>query len=178
MQPFVSAVRLPALRDVSLAAQLSDGGNGGPQLASLVVRAGPSDLSAYAAGLSLSQLDIAMPRVDRPIRGSAEGSFAGAPLRISATIGAPGALLGGYQVAGPMPIDVSAVIAGATFVARGAISDPVRLTGADVAVSAGCPIWTRSRPSRPDAAALQGDRVPGEVADRDGDSLAASPCAT
>ena len=139
LQPLFPAMRLPALRDLSLTAQLSEGGNGGPQLAALTVRAGPSDLSGYAAGLSLSQLDLAMPRVDRPMHGSAEGSFADAPLRLSAAIGAPGALLGGYQVAGSMPIDLSAVIGGATFIARGAISDPVRLTGADIAISARVP---------------------------------------
>ena len=139
LQPFFPAVRLPALRDLAVSAQLSEGGNGGPQLAALTVHAGPSDLSGYAAGLSVSKLDVAMPRVDRPIRGSVEGSFADAPLRLSATIGAPGALFGGYQVAGSMPIDVSAVIGGATFIARGAISEPVRLTGADIAISARMP---------------------------------------
>ncbi len=139
LQPFFPGVRMPGLRDVSLAAQLSEGGNGGPQLAALTVRAGPSDLSGYAPGLGVSQLEISMPRVDRPIRASVEGSFAGTPLRLSANVGAPGALLGGYQVAGSMPIDVSAVIGGATFIARGAISDPVRLTGADVAISARVP---------------------------------------
>ncbi len=139
LQPFVAGVRLPALRDLTVSAQLSDNANGGPQLSALTVRAGPSDLSATAAGLTVSKLDVAMPRVDRPMRGSVEGSFAGAPLRLSATTGAPGALFGGHQVAGKMPVDASAVIGGATFIARGVVADPIRLTGADLALTARVP---------------------------------------
>lgn len=139
LQPLFRSVTAPPLRDLSVSAQFSEGPAGSVQLASVQAKAGPSDLSAYAEGLSIVKLEIAMPRTDRPARATAEGSFGGQPLRFSGSIGAPGALLGGNQVAGAMPVDISALAGGATLTARGQIGNPGRLTNADLAISARIP---------------------------------------
>ena len=139
LQAFYPRAQLPSLRDVTFAAQVSDSGGRVPDVSSLTLHAGTSDLSALVAGLTLAKLDIAASRMDQPVTASAEGSFAGAPLSMTAKLGAPAVLIAGGSQAGPFPVDVSAEAAGASFSAKGGIADPVHLSGADLAVAAHVP---------------------------------------
>ena len=139
LQPFYPRAPLPKLREVTFSAQVSDSGSRIPSLSSLTLHAGASDLSTLVAGLTLAKLDVAASSMDQPVTGSGEGAFAGAPLSFTAKLGAPAALIAGGAPAGPFPVDVSAQAAGASLSAKGAIGDPVHLSGADVAVAAQVP---------------------------------------
>lgn len=169
LQPLFPGTTLPALRDVAVTAQIAEGPAGNTQLSGLTATAGASDLGGYAEGLSLTRAELAMPRTDRPVRIAAEGQFGGQPLRLSGTIGAPGALVGGATVAGAMPVDLSASAAGASLTARGNIANPARLTGADIALSARVPDLAALSPlvGRP-LPAFQAIVATARLRDRDG----------
>ena len=138
LQPLLPGVTLPALRQVVLNAQVADTGAALPAVSALTLRVGRSDLSAAAPGLVLSGLDVSAPALDQPMRATASGTYAGAPLQLTASLGAPAALLSG-KPGHPFPIDVSAEAAGGSFTAKGAIADPARLAGLDLAVGASIP---------------------------------------
>jgi hypothetical protein len=73
--------------------------------------------------------------MDQPVTVQAEGNYADVPLKISATLGAPSALISG-QV---FPVDVSLAVAGATARANGTLADPGHVDGAELAVSVRIP---------------------------------------
>jgi AsmA family protein len=135
IQPFVPDTRLPSVRQLSFSANVADSGPLLTRVSDFTLRAGPSDLSAYVPGLTLTQVAIRAPRPDQPVTVHAAGNYADAPLAISATFGAPSALISGQ----PFPVDVSLAAAGATATANGTLADPARTAGAQLAVSARIP---------------------------------------
>jgi AsmA protein len=70
-----------------------------------------------------------------PVTVQVAGNYADAPLNISATLGAPSALIGGQA----FPVDVSLAVAGATATAKGTLADPARADGAELVVNARIP---------------------------------------
>jgi AsmA protein len=135
LQPFVPDTILPPVQGLSFSLAVADSGPPLLRITDVTLHAGASDLSAYAPGLSLTQLDVQAPRMDQPVSVQAAGSYAAAPLTIAATLGAPSALVGGQA----FPVDVSAAAAGATATAKGTLGDPAHVAGADLAVSARIP---------------------------------------
>jgi AsmA protein len=135
LQPFVPGTTLPSLRGLSFSATIANGGPLLTRLSDVTLHAGASDLSAYAPGLMLTQVDVQSPRMDQPIAVQVGGTYAEAPLNITATLGAPNDLIGGQA----FPVDVSVAIAGATATAKGTLGDPARVQGAEVVVSARVP---------------------------------------
>jgi len=123
---------------VVFSAQVADSGGPIPQVSALSLRAGASDLSPVLAGLKLDKLDLAVPGLDQPVHADLAGSYAGAPLSLVGSLGAPLKLLGG-QAAGPFPVDVTASAAGASLAVKGGIADPAHLTGLDLDTSAEVP---------------------------------------
>ena len=135
LQPFFTRAPLPPLKDLTFAATVADVGADLPEVTALTLHAGASDLSAYAAGLTLNSADIQAARMDQPVTVAADGGFAGAPLKVAATLGAPTALLTGDS----FPVDVSVQAAGATAEVKGSFVDPAKQTGADLAITAKIP---------------------------------------
>ena len=135
LQPFVPGTPLPSVRELSFSASVADSGPLLTRVSDLTLHAGASDLSAYAPGLTLTQVVIRAPQPDQPVIVQAAGNYAGAPLTISSTLGAPSALISGR----PFPVDVSLAAAGAIATAKGTLADPARMAGAELAVSARIP---------------------------------------
>ena len=135
LQPFVPGTTLPPVQGLSFSATVADSGPLLTRIGDLTLHAGASDLSAYAPGLTLTQVDIRSPRLDQPVTVRADGTYANAPLTIAATLGAPSALTGGQA----FPVDVSLAVAGATATAKGTLADPARVAGAELVVSARIP---------------------------------------
>ncbi len=134
-QPFVPGTTLPSVQGLSFSANVANSGPPLTRVTDFTLHAGASDLSAYAPGVTLTQVDIRSPRMDQPVTVLAEGNYADAPLKISATLGAPSALIGGQA----FPVDVSLAIAGATATAKGTLADPARVDGAELVMSAHIP---------------------------------------
>ncbi|HEX3400764.1 MAG TPA: AsmA family protein [Acetobacteraceae bacterium] len=135
LQPFVPGTPLPSVRELSFSANVADSGPLLTRVSEFTLHAGTSDLSAYAPGLTLTQMAIRAPQPDQPITVQAAGNYADAPLTISSTLGAPSALISGR----PFPVDVSLAAAGAIVTAKGTLADPARMAGAELAVSARIP---------------------------------------
>ena len=138
LAPFAPKAKLPPLHEVEFSAQVADSGGPIPRLSELSLRAGASDLSPVLPGLKLDKLDVAVPGLDQPVHADLAGSYGGAPLTLSASLGAPAKLLTG-QPAGPFPVDISATAAGASLAVKGGIADPAHLTGLDLDTSAAIP---------------------------------------
>jgi AsmA protein len=136
LQPFVPGTPLPSVRELSFSANVADSGPLLTRVSDFTLHAGASDLSAYARGLTLTQVTVRAPQPDQPVTVQAAGNYADAPLSISATLGAPSALIGGQ----PFPVDVSLAAAGATATAKGTLADPSRMARAELAVSVRIPV--------------------------------------
>ena len=121
LSPFLPGTRLPALRDVSLAAQVADTGGKLPDISDLVLHVGPSDLTATAAGLKLEKLDVTAAKLDKPVQIAGQGSFDGAPAALTGTVGVPAGLLSG-AVSGPVPVDLAAHALGSAATFKGTIA--------------------------------------------------------
>jgi AsmA protein len=132
---FFPRTTLPAIRELSFNAGIANTGPPLTRVTDVALHAGVSDLSTYAPGLMLTRLDIRSPRLDQRATVQAEGNYADAPLKLSATLGAPSALISGQAFS----VDASLVVAGATATATGTLADPARVDGADLVVSAHIP---------------------------------------
>ena len=134
LAPLLPGVSLPALHDVTFNTKVADSGGPVPKLSDLTLHVGASDLSAYVAGLKITRLDVSAAQSAQPMRATGSGSYAGAPISLTATLGAPASL-----PAGPFPVDVKAQAGDATFAAKGAIAHPATLGGVGLAITAQVP---------------------------------------
>ena len=132
LQPFIPRATLPEVQGLSFSANVANSGPPLTRVTDITLHAGASDLSAYAPGLMLTQVDIRSTRLGQPVTVLAEGNYADGPLNISGTLGAPSALIGGQA----FPVDVSLSVAGATATAKGTLAYPARVAGAEFVVSA------------------------------------------
>nr|WP_294526140.1 AsmA family protein [uncultured Rhodopila sp.] len=138
LTPLLQGFVPPALHDVSFVAKVADKGGAWPDVSSLALHAGPSDLSATAPGLTLDKLDIAATAATGPAKIDAAGSFGGAPLTFAANTGPLASLLPGAAPAA-FPLNVTLQAAGATLSAKGTLADAGALTGANLALAAQIP---------------------------------------
>ena len=136
LSAFLPGQKLPPLHDVSVSAQVSDTGGMLPEISSLTLHLGKSDLGWVVAGLQLGKLDIDAARFDQPVKAAAQGSLSNVPLSLAAALGAPAGLLPGAKPAGPFPVDVNLQAGGNSLAVKGAIADPQHLAGVDLAVTA------------------------------------------
>jgi AsmA protein len=125
LTPFLPGQPLPALRDVSLAAQIADSGAPLPRISGLVLHIGASDLSGTVAGLKLDKLDVSAAALDQPAKIAGQGSFDGSPATLAGTIGAPSALLSGGKPNGnqgaPIPLDIGMQAFGSSLNLKGSV---------------------------------------------------------
>jgi uncharacterized protein involved in outer membrane biogenesis len=130
----VPAHNLPPLQDINFSTRIADTGKPLPQISSLTLHIGPSDLRSVVAGLKIDKMDINAPGSDQPIGATGAGTFAGEPVTLAATLGSPAAL-----AAGPFPLDVKAQAAGGNLEVKGAIAHPETFGGVGLAINAAVP---------------------------------------
>jgi uncharacterized protein involved in outer membrane biogenesis len=130
---------LPPLRNLTFSAKALDTGGPYPDISSVTVQAGQTNLDRLSPGFTLDNARLDMPRLTEPVQLTAEGTYAAAPLRITGTIGAPALLLPGAKPGTPFPVDVNVAAGGANFALRGNITTPTRMQGIDIAVGARVP---------------------------------------
>ncbi len=133
---WLSPVDLPPLHNVTFTAKLLDQGTVLPDISSVVVQAGLTNLDKISPGFTLETARIEMPRLSEPVVATMEGTFAALPLKLNATIGAPSLLLPGNKTNLPFTIDATAEAGGASVAVRGAILEPANLTRMDIALGA------------------------------------------
>ena len=122
----------PPLRDIDLAATLSDpgseaGASGGlPRFADLSLSIGANDLAWLRPGLRLSGLRVSVPRDDAPFALEGQAAVGDMPLRASGSLGAPRALLAGDPAGtapAPWPVDLGIGAGAASGSLKGRIAD-------------------------------------------------------
>jgi uncharacterized protein involved in outer membrane biogenesis len=138
LTPLLQGFVPPPLHDISFAAKIADKGAALPEVSTLTLRVGASDLSAQVPGLTLGKLDIAAASPDQPLKADATGKLGDQPLALAATTGPLALLLPGAKVA-PFPVDATFQAAGATIAAKGSFADARAMTGANIALSAQIP---------------------------------------
>ncbi|HVY15632.1 MAG TPA: AsmA family protein [Rhodopila sp.] len=136
--PFVPAVPLPSVHDISFNAKLTGGPGKPPAFSVLTAHAGASDLGAMAPGLTLSALDIKAPSADQPIQLSAQGSRGGVGFALNGTLGTLSALRPDAKP-GPFPVDLTVTGAGAAVTVKGTIVNVATKPAVDLGVTAQIP---------------------------------------
>ena len=139
------ALPIPHLRDLTLDTRLVDRPDG-IDIPRLAASAGPSDLTASIAGLSLDHLAIAAPNIDgtsglQTNSIEATGRYAGQTLALHATLGPIGRLFGRgpTQARAPIALDATATIAGAQARVHGRVAPGGDWSGTAAALTASIP---------------------------------------
>lgn len=130
-------LRLPDLHDVRVSAEIADRGAALPEITSLSLQAGPSDLAALVPGLKLTRLELGAPRTDQPLRMTAEGNFDGHAIAVLASYGTLASLVGGGSA--PMPLDMALSAGGARITLKGSLGPLTSLSGANLGLHATIP---------------------------------------
>ncbi len=130
-------VALPALKDVSATARVSDA-SGAPVLGQLAAHAGPSALMLGWRHLTLDRLEVSTPALDQPVHAEMEGALEATPVRLTAELGTLQTMLDGA----PLPLSVSLGAASSVLSVQGSLATLQSLGGATVAVSLQVPDLT------------------------------------
>ncbi len=163
------SARLPPLRQVAFAFRVADAGGRLPEVTGLAVRAGASDLGAFAPGLKLAHAELSAAALGEPVRAEAAGSLRRVPLRVTASFGPLAALLPDPPNPGPYPIELAAEAQGATLAVKGSVAAPARLSGIDLAVTGRIPdLSSLARLAGTSLPALRPVTLDARVADRPG----------
>jgi AsmA protein len=139
LAPFLPDVDLPPVRNLDLAVQAADRGGPIPEIRTLTLTLGESDLNAVLAGLRVTRAEVAAPDTASPVRLAFAGSLNGVPIGAEGTLGPLGAFLPGAAAAAPWPVDLRVTAAGAEATAKGAIARPRTPEGIDIALAARVP---------------------------------------
>jgi uncharacterized protein involved in outer membrane biogenesis len=138
LTPLLQGFVPPPLHEVSFAAKVADTGGKLPDVSTLTLHVGASDLGALLPGMTLDKLDIDAARVDQPMKVNAAARLGDTPMVVTGTFGPPSLLLPGAKPV-PFPVDATVQADGATATAKGTIADARALTGATVALAAQIP---------------------------------------
>ncbi len=138
LQPlsWLSPIDLPPLHNVSFTARLLDQNAAYPDISSVTIQAGLTNLDKLSPGFTLDSARIEMPRISEPVVATATGNFAGGPLSLKATIGPLSLLLPTNRSNQTFLVDATADAGGASLAARGVILEPVALSHMDIALGA------------------------------------------
>ena len=171
---WLTPIKLPAVRNLTFSGRILDIGQAFPDLSAVTIQAGQTNLDRISPGFALDAVRIDMPRLTEPVLVIVDGSFAGAPLRVRGTIGAPSLLLPGSVGTQAFVLDLTAEAAGASIAVRGAITSPATRSGMVIAVGARIPDLSALQPlvGRP-VPALRGIAFSANLVDRAGDFASA-----
>ncbi len=131
--------RLPPLSNVTFSARLLDTGGDYPDVSAVTMQVGFTNLDKVAAGFTLDSVRIEMPRMSEPIAIEARGTYGSAPFSVSGNLGAPALLMPFAPPGQPYVVDLKMEAAGASIAMRGAIAEPSKRMGMDVAIGARVP---------------------------------------
>jgi uncharacterized protein involved in outer membrane biogenesis len=130
---------LPPLRNLTFTAKLLDTGGEFPDISAATLETGFTNLDKVAPGFSIESARIEMPRLAEPVTVQLEGTYASTPVRIAGRLGAPALLMPFAPPGQPYALDLSLEAAGATLAIRGAIAEPSKGTGMEIALGARIP---------------------------------------
>ncbi len=151
LAPLLPDTELPALHDVRLAAQITEHPGTGPDIASVQMQVGASDLSALFPGLHITRLDLSTPALGQPVQVALDARLHDAPVHVEGRVDAPAGQ--------PARIDLTWRAADASGALQGEIANPVALAGVDLAISAQVPdlaaLGTAARQDLPTAKDLR-----------------------
>jgi AsmA protein len=168
LAPLLQGIVPPPLHDVTFAAKVADTGGKLPEISTLTLHAGASDLGAWLPGVRLDKLDIDAPKVDQPMKVAAVARMGDTPMAVAGTFGAPAQLLPDARPA-PFPVDVTVQADGATASAKGVIADARAMMGLNVAVAARIPDLSALSPlARRPLPGLKSVAFQGTLADANG----------
>ncbi len=131
--------RLPPLRRLVFRTRIADSGATLPTISGVNLRVRQSDLNDWVPGLRVTDLEVAAENFDSPVRARLEGVFDRHPLRLTASLGAPAALIWPGRRPGRLPLDVSAEAAGGWLTIKGAIAAPERGSGLALDIAGAMP---------------------------------------
>ena len=86
LTPLLQGFIPPPLHDVSFTAKVADTGGKLPDVSTLTLHVGASDLNAQVPGLSLDKLDIDAPKVDQPMKIDGAAKLGDTPLTVAGTL--------------------------------------------------------------------------------------------
>lgn len=113
----VSAVigrRLPPLRGVTFAAQITDPNNGPPQVQNIAVQVGTSDLAALVPGLKLERLSLSARSPEDTILAELRGTITATDLRATGRFGTLAQLVDPARAVEPFPVEINASLGEST----------------------------------------------------------------
>jgi AsmA protein len=133
--PYFPDLSLPPLKEVTLAARLTDGTTGDVRTSQLTLHAGAANLSTWAAGLSVADASISAPGPGQNMQLSVDGTYAGAPLHLAGTAMQPDLL----SQNAPIAATLTGQAGNADISAKGTIPPSLGASGLDLVVSAHAP---------------------------------------
>lgn len=131
LAPLLPDVPLPPLREVALTATVAETPGGLPAVTGLRLSLGAAALDAVQPGLRLASLTATLPAMDQPLALAAEGAVGAVPLRLAATLGAPGPALAGR----PLAVDATVHVADATLSVKGRVREVAKRAGVELALA-------------------------------------------
>jgi AsmA protein len=151
-QPWAGAgFTLPPIHGLTAAAHLRDQSAAMPAMSGVFIKAAASDLSGFRPGLLLTNLDIEMPSLARPVSVNITGTLNNAPLALTGSIGAVAALLNpawlppgpaqaNPQAAAPSyPVNLQAQAGDAKIALTGGVATPASYAGVAIGLTAAIP---------------------------------------
>ncbi len=129
---------LPPVRSLEVLLQARDGGRGLPEVGSVSVKAGASDLSAVVPGLALRAFEVSAPDPGSPLRLAAEMVRGGVAAFVSGELGPLAALFPGAEPK-PWPVSLRLAAAGANLAVTGVLHDVTAALRMDLRLEARAP---------------------------------------
>lgn len=129
---------LPPVHGMTLAATVSDAGQGRPSITDLSLQAQNSDLGSLVPGLALDSLSLISPALDQPVTVNLLGQRNGLAFTLSGNAGPLAALMppSPGSPPAPLPVDLMLTAAQSNLHLQGAIADPLALRGLHLALTA------------------------------------------
>ena len=129
---------LPPLRSLEVLLQARDRGLGLPEIRSVSLKAGASDLSSVVPGLALRSFEVSAPDAASPARLAAEVVRSGTPAAVAGEFGPLAALFPGAEPK-PWPVSLRLGAAGANLAVTGALHDLHSVPRMDLRLEAHAP---------------------------------------
>ncbi|WP_428536172.1 AsmA family protein [Rhodopila sp.] len=168
LKPLLQGFSPPPLHDVTFAAKVADSGATLPDISSLTLHVGASDLNAQVPGLALDKLDLDAARLEQPMKLAATAHLGTQPAALNAALGPPAQLMPDAKPA-PFPIDVNLQAAGATATAKGTLADARTMSGVNLALAAQIPDLSALSPlARRPLPAIKSIALQASLTDADG----------
>jgi uncharacterized protein involved in outer membrane biogenesis len=165
LAPFAGGATLPPLHDIALTAQVADSGHPLPDITSLTLHVGASDLSATVPGFKLAKLDVTIPKPDQPAQIALQATLDNQPATLNGTAGLLPVLVSGGKTTNPVPMDLAVQLLGSSISVKGSAAYANGLPSLQAAIKAekldaDALIAALTKPTAPPPAAAGGPAAP------------------